>query len=78
MCVCVCVCMCVCVCVHVHAYTHSNLFISHVLLRLLFMYCLHRAQISCMSFSPEDTYLAMSSCTDTVHIFRLSEPQEEK
>ena len=42
------------------------------------MYCLHRAQISCMSFSPEDTYLAMSSCTDTVHIFRLSEPQEEK
>eukprot|EP00731_Ephydatia_muelleri_P029191 Em0020g835a len=37
-----------------------------------------RAQISCLSFSPEDTYLAISSCTDTVHVFRLSEPQEEK
>ncbi len=35
-------------------------------------------QINSLSFSPDDTYLASSSSTETVHVFRLIEPPEEK
>lgn len=34
--------------------------------------------INCLSFSTDDLYLATSSSTETVHIFKLVEPTQEK
>ena len=35
-------------------------------------------QINCLSFSVDDMYLVTSSSTETVHVFRLIEPPQEK
>jgi len=35
-------------------------------------------QINCLSFSTDDMYLVSSSSTETVHVFRLIEPPQEK
>lgn len=34
--------------------------------------------INCLSFSTDDLYLATSSSTETVHIFKLTEPTQER
>lgn len=35
-------------------------------------------QINCLSFSTDDMYLVSSSSTETVHVFRLADPPQEK
>lgn len=38
------------------------------------MFCCRFIQISCLAFSEDSNYLATSSSTETVHVFKLTEP----